>query len=371
MARILLIGTLPSSLVNFRGALIREIVHAGHDVISMAEPATDPIRSDIEALGAVYRSFPVRRSGLSPRQDFLTYCALKRALQELQPDVVLAYTIKPVVWGGLALRTIPGARFYALITGLGFAFQNVDIVRKVLTALVTQLYRVSLKRASRVIFQNRDNRDEFVARKIIPRNGCAVVNGSGVDLSAFSNTQLPAEGSVFLMIARLLGEKGLREYAEAACLVKARYSEAVFRLVGPEDPSPDGILLAEVIQWHEQGWIEYLGETDDVRPFLADCHVYVLPSYHEGMPRTVLEAMAMGRPILTTEVPGCRETVMPGENGFLVSEGDATALAERMMWFIENRPLWQRMAARSRKMAEERFDVHSVNQSLMRIMELD
>jgi len=196
------------------------------------------------------------------------------------------------------------------------------------------------------------------------------VNGSGVDLDWFKVAPLPAEGIVFLTIGRLLGEKGFREYAKAAHLVKARYPETIFRLVGPEDPSPDGIPLCEISDWQAKGWLEYLGETNDVKPFLTECHVFVLASYHEGMPRTVLEAMAMGRPILTTNVPGCRETVTPGENGYLVPKGDEIALAERMCWFIEHREELKRMGLSSRAMAEVRFDFHGVNRELLKIMGL-
>ena len=189
-------------------------------------------------------------------------------------------------------------------------------------------------------------------------------------LNKFTVAPLPEEGMVFLTIGRLLGGKGFREYAMASCLVRKRYPDAVFRIVGPTDPSPDGISLDEVQQWQNEGTIQYLGETRDVRPFIAACHVYVLPSYHEGMPRTVLEAMAMGRPILTTDVPGCRETVVSGENGYLVPKADAGALAERMMWFIENRNQLERMGRASRSMAEERFDVRKVNAKILRIMGL-
>jgi glycosyltransferase involved in cell wall biosynthesis len=175
----------------------------------------------------------------------------------------------------------------------------------------------------------------------------------------------------FLLIARLLHEKGIREYAQAARKVKKRYPDAVFNLLGPADPSPDGVPLEEVQKWHDQGVIRYLGATNDVRPHLSVCHIYVLPSYYgEGLPRTIIEAMATGRPILTTDNVGCRETVIPGENGFLVPVRDVDALAERMIWFIEHREEWERMGRRSREMAEERFDVRIINRELMGIMGL-
>jgi glycosyltransferase involved in cell wall biosynthesis len=336
----------------------------------MAADAAPAVRLRLAEIGVRFKPFPVQRNGISPVKDFQTYRSLFKAFNELKPDVVLSYTIKPVVWGGIALKGMPGPRFYALVTGLGFAFQRGGLVRKLLTVLVTWLYRASLSRSSRVIFQNPDNKDVFVSRKIIEKNKCALVNGSGVDLGRFAVAPLPNDGVVFLTIGRLLGEKGFREYAQAARLVKAHYPEAVFRLVGPEDPSPDGIPMEEVREWEAHNLVEYLGATNDVRPFIADCHVFVLPSYHEGMPRTVLEAMAMGRPILTTDVPGCRETVISGENGFLVPKADAIALAEQMTWYIEHQEEWAQMGARSRGLAEERFDVHSVNRDLMNIMGL-
>lgn len=371
MAKVTIIGALPQSLLNFRGDLLKALVAAGHDVTAMAGEDVPKVRTALAALGVGFRAFPVQRNGMNPRNDLQTLLALRKAFRELKPDVVLAYTIKPIVWGGLALCGNPGPRFYALVTGLGFAFQEGGLVRRLLTAVVTGLYRRSLARSSRVIFQNPDNRQLFIDRKIVAKEQCALVNGSGVDLAGFDVMPLPAGGVVFLTIGRLLGEKGFREYAQAARLVKERYPDAIFRLVGPADPSPDGIPLAEIEQWQAAGWVDYPGATDDVRPYLADCHIYVLPSYHEGMPRTVLEAMAMGRPVLTTDVPGCRETVIPGENGWLVPKADAEALAERMIWFIEHRDQWQRMGQRSRQMAEERFDVHKVNRELMEIMGLE
>lgn len=371
MSRVVLIGALPESLINFRGDLLKELVAAGHKVTAMASQTESHVVEKLAHLGISFRAYPVQRNGLNPINDMHTFFSLRKAFGELKPDVVLSYTIKPVIWGGMALKGMSAIRFYALITGLGFAFHEGDsFVRATLTALVTRLYRLSLTKASRVIFQNPDNRDLFIAKQIIDKDKCALVNGSGVDLDRFAVTPLPGEGFVFLTIGRLLGEKGFREYAQAAQLVKARYPEAVFRLVGPEDTSPDGIPLEEVRVWQDHGWIEYLGETKDVQPFLSDCHVFVLPSYHEGMPRTVLEAMATGRPILTTDVPGCRDTVVPGENGYLVPRSDTKALAERMIWFIENRDQWTRMGQVSHRMAEGRFDVHKINAEMLHIMEL-
>ncbi|MDO3377827.1 glycosyltransferase family 4 protein [Geoalkalibacter halelectricus] len=371
MTHILLIGALPRSLINFRGDLLKALVDSGHKVTAMSADAPPEIVQQLAEIGVTFRPFPVQRNAMNPLCDLKTLLTLRKAYRELKPDIAFAYTIKPVIWGGFALRGNTRVRFYALVTGLGFAFQEGSLFRKLLTALVSRLYKASFARASRVIFQNPDNRDLFIEQRLVPKEKCGLVNGSGVDVDRFAFAPLPADGVVFLTIGRLLGEKGFREYAEAARIVKERYPEAVFRLVGPTDPSPDGISLEEVKGWQAAGWIEYLGESKDVRPHLRASSIFVLPSFYlEGIPRTILEALAIGRPILTTDNAGCRETVIQGENGFLVPMRDSQALAERMIWFIENRDQWQRMAERSRQMAEERFDVHKVNRELMEIMEL-
>jgi glycosyltransferase involved in cell wall biosynthesis len=370
MSRIIVIGASPNSLIVFRGELLKALSSAGHEVTAMAAEEAPKVTVTLAEMGVGFKAYPVQRNGMKPLKDLQTFRALRKAFREFKPDVVLAYTIKPIIWGGLALYGNSGPRFFALVMGLGFAFQDGGLVRRLLTALVTGLYRSALFSSSRVIFQNPDNLQVFTSRRIVAHGKCSLVNGSGVDLAHFDVVPLPADGVVFLTIGRLLGEKGFREYAKAARMVKERYPVAVFRLVGSTDPSPDGISLDEVKAWQVAGLLEYPGATNDVRPYLADCHIYVLPSYHEGMPRTVLEAMAMGRPILTTDVPGCRETVIPGENGLLVPKADVEALAEGMIWFIEHREEWQRMGRRSRQMAEERFDVHKINRQLMDIMGL-
>lgn len=370
MKRFILIGTDPNYLINFRGSLIQSLQRAHYQVICMISNTQTNTTQQLNEWGASLLTYPVQRNNQNPLADLVTWQSLRQAFSELQPDIILAYTIKPVIWGGLASRVLPNKRFYALITGLGFAFQGKTIKRKLLSKLVTLLYHIALEHAERVIFQNPDNLNEFVQRGIVPASKCALVNGSGVDISHYTSTPLPNNQPVFLAIGRLLGEKGFREYAQAAQIVKDRYPEATFQLLGPEDPSPDGIPLSEVQHWQQSNWLEYLGSTNDVRPYLQNCHIYVLPSYHEGMPRTVLEAMATGRPILTTDVPGCRETVIPNENGHLIPKANAQALAECIIWFIENRDQWQRMGKRSREIAEEKYDVHKINTELMDIMEL-
>ena len=374
MAHIVVIGTNPGSLANFRGPLIRAMVDNGHQVTAMATGATEQHIARVKALGADYIDYDVHRSGLNPLRDLATFFNLRRVFRELQPDIVLAYTAKPVIWGGLALRSISRrVRFYASITGLGFALQSGGLRRRLLSSLVAGLYKLAVGSVGAVIFQNPDDARVFVDRRIVGRDRVRLVNGSGIDLDRFQVQPGPDNAALeFLMIARLLREKGVLEFVEAARLTRNKFPDTVFRLVGPKDPSPDGIPASEIASWEAKGVVDYKGPTSDVRPFIADSDVYVLPSFcGEGVPRSVLEAMSVGRPILTTDNVGCRETVIPGENGFLVPVRDAQALAERMIWFIENRHELDRMGRASRALAEDRFDVHKVNAAMLSVMGLD
>jgi glycosyltransferase involved in cell wall biosynthesis len=365
-----IIGALPESLVNFRGDLIRTIVLDGHRVTAMAAPGTPECVASIEALGASFVPFPVNRAGRSVFGDLRTLSALRTALAMLRPDLVLAYTIKPVIWAGCAARLVGIAEFYALIEGVGYAFQHGHRRRRLLGLVTRVLYALALHRAVRVIFLNPDNKRTFLSKGLVRESQTAMIDGIGVDLDYFRRTSIPGGRPTFLCIARLLGDKGLREYAEAARRVRALYPEVQFRLLGPPDLSPDGIPIEEVRAWHNSGVLEYLGEARDVRNSLAKSSVYVLPSYHEGMPRTILEAMAMGRPIITTDVPGCRETVVSGKNGYLVPKADIDALVDRMVFFIENPDRCRSMGLVSREVAEKRFDASKINAELMQILNL-
>jgi glycosyltransferase involved in cell wall biosynthesis len=368
--KVLLIGSLPSSLYNFRGQLILCLKKSRLHVCALASGAAPDDIAAINLLGASYINYSVSRNGLNPVEDLKTFWSLRNIFKRQAPDIILAYTIKPIIWGGLASRFVPKGRFYALVTGLGFAFQRGSWKKNLLIKLVAFLYKVALKKSEKVIFQNPDNRQVFIDLGIVPESKACIVNGSGVDASHFDVKPL-SDQPIFLLIARLLGDKGIREYIEAAGRVKEKYPEAVFQLVGPEDPSPDGITLAELSCLNAKQSVDYLGATKDVRPFIEASSIFVLPSYHEGLPRTVLEAMATGRPILTTDVPGCRETVVNNKNGWLIEKANAEQLAEKMLWFIENQKEWQRMAEASRAMVEDKFDVHKVNKALMEIMKLD
>lgn len=368
--RVLIIGAYPNSIIGFRGQLIKKLVDSGHQVLVMTAAAEQETVEQLQDLGAEFLSYNVQRNGLNPIADIKTFWQLSKAIRQYKPHKILAYTIKPVIWGSLASKLVSKADFYALITGLGYAFTKGSLLRNSVSMAVKYLYRFSLLSAKAVIFQNEDNRKVFVEEKIVPLWKTHRVFGSGVNLTQYKQAPLPENEATFLLIARLLGDKGIREYIAAAGIVKQKYPEATFQLLGPEDSSPDKISLAEISQAEREGTIQYLGETSDVLPFLQNCHIYTLPSYHEGLPRTVLEAMAVGRPILTTNTSGCRDTVIDSQNGFLVPVKDEVQLAIKMIWFIEHRSSWVDMANASREYATELFDVKKVNDEIYKILNI-
>jgi len=369
MKTIIVLGTLPSSLLTFRGEMIKSLSD-NNNVICMASNAAQDEVKKINDLGCTYQEAVVRRSSLNPFNDIFYLFQLYKSFKKIKPDLLISYTVKPVIWGGIATRILGIKNHYPIITGLGFSFQSDSFVKKILRLIVKTLYKISLKNSSKVIFQNNDNLLLFVDENLVSETKCKLINGSGVNLNEFKFSEIKSKKH-FLLIARLLGDKGIREFAKAAKIVKKVHKDAVFEIVGPEDPSPDRIPLKEINQWVENGDVIYSGSTADVRPFIDECSVYVLPSYHEGMPRTVLEAMAMGRPILTTDVPGCRDTVINGRNGWLVQKSNEYELAERMMWFIENPEEVKQMGKHSYEIACNKFDVKKVNKSLMRILTID
>lgn len=371
-AGVLMVASFPDSIIDFRGALIDAWLAAG-EVVHVAAPglsATSPVGAELARRGACVHHVALQRTGRNPLADLRTVVQLFRLMRRVRPRYLLAYTVKPVVYALLAgwLARVPHR--FALITGLGYAFQPGGGGRAGVRGVVRRLYRAALARAETVLFQNADDLALFRQSEILaPGARTVVVDGSGVDLDAFPERPVPPGAPRFLMIARLLGDKGVREYAQAAAMLRARDPAATFALAGwLDDGNPDSIARAELERWTGSGDIVFLGRLGDVREALAECSVYVLPSYREGMPRTVLEAMSTGRAIVTTDVPGCRETVVEGGNGFLVPARSPAGLAGAMARFLGAPELAARMGRRSRRIAAERFDVHRVNARMLRAM---
>jgi len=370
--KFLLLAGYADSLLNFRGPLLKALLASGLEVHVAAPFGKGDAKSkrELESLGIRVHHIPLQRTGMNPVADLSAIFSLLATMRNIRPDYVLGYTIKPVIYGSLVARLCGVRHRFAMITGLGYTFQGESGARNLLKLFVQILYRYALNKSSKVFFQNPDDRELFRSLNILGKYSSAViVNGSGVDVKSFSVAAFP-ESPRFLLIARLLGDKGVREYAQAAALVKARHPEVTFELVGWIDDNPDSIAQAELDSWVNAGVVRFLGRLDDVRPAISDSSVYVLPSYREGTPRTVLEAMAMGRAIITTDAPGCRETVVDGDNGFLVPVKGVSELAEAMNRFVENTDLIRSMGQRSREIAEQKYDVHKVNQFMLAEMEI-
>jgi len=367
--KVLLIAGFADSVIAFRGDLIRAL-QANECEVHVAVPGLGSSPATIEALakrGGVPHDIPLVRTGVNPLADLRLCWWLYRLMRQLKPGLVLGYTIKAVVYGTMAawLAGVPGR--YALVTGLGYGFTGAR--RNVLTKVIRFLYRCALGKAHKVFFQNPDDERLFRALRLLPPSvPSVVVNGSGVDVVSYAMRALPDGPPVFLMIGRFLGDKGVREFAAAARRVRSSEAGARFRLAGWIDTNPDAIDQSELDAWIADGTLEFLGKLGDVRPAIAASTVYVLPSYREGTPRTVLEAMAMGRPIITTDAPGCRETVIDGENGFLVPVKSVDALVRAMLKFTEDPDLATRMGQRSREIAEDKYDVNKVNAVMLREM---
>lgn len=361
---------LGSSLIRFRGELIKSWLEMGHTVAAAAPG--DEVAEEMKALGVDYYTIKLRRSGLNPAADLWLLLNLKSLMRRIKPDYLFFYTAKPVIYGSLAAYCYRRGMVFSLISGLGYVFSNQSGKTAFLKKLIVLLYRAALKRNKLVFFQNPDDSSVFKDLNIVKAEQVIQVNGSGVDTKYFSVAPLPGEKATFLLIARMVREKGFVEYAEAARIIKRKYPQARFMIIAWSlEDTPSSLKPEELEAWQEEGIIEVYGETEDVRPFIARADIYVLPSYYgEGTPRTVLEAMAMGRPVITTDAPGCRETVIDGANGFLVPVKDSEALAGAMEKFILDPALTGRMGAESRRIAEEKYDVRKVNQKINRAMGL-
>jgi glycosyltransferase involved in cell wall biosynthesis len=322
-------------------------------------------------MGVRLAPISINRTGMNPLNDLRSMLGLRRVLRAERPEVVFSYTIKPVIYGSLAARLASTPRIFSLITGAGYAFLAEDLRQRAVGTLIKPLYRRALRQNRAVFFQNPDDLDLFDRLRLLrSRSQAVLVNGSGVDLNHFQPVPPVAGPPVFLLIARFYREKGIQEFVDAARLVKQRYPQTRFRLVGSIDSNPSAISPIGLAAWQTEGVVEHTPWVNDVRPCLAACSVFVLPSYREGTPRTVLEAMAVARPIITTNAPGCRETVVDGENGFLVPVKDPQAVARAMERFILNPELIGSMGKRARALAEHKYDVHEVNRVMLEAMGL-
>jgi len=367
---LLIIAANARSLIANRGDLIAEAKARGN-LVEAVVPEKDFL-VEVEDLGIPIRKIQLSRTGLNPFADLGFAWQLRALIRQRRPAVVLAYGVKPVVFGLLGARLGGVRRCYAMVTGLGHAYTTDSARTRTVRLILAVLYRVALRIARRTFFQNPDDLRSFVERGVLPEGRAVLINGSGINLDRFPMRSLPdVQSARFLFIGRLLYEKGLREFVAACRLVASKHPGCEFVVVGGHDASlPHSVSLSEVEAWKAEGLVQFVGPVKDVRSWLEWCSVLVLPSYREGTPRSVLEAMATGRAIITTEAPGCRETTVDGVNGYLVEPRTVEPLAEAMLRLAERPGIVARFAEASRGIVEEKYDVHKVNQILLRTMEL-
>ncbi len=374
MKHILIFASYGPSLINFRLHLIKKLISKGYKV-SVASPIDNfsiSLQDELKNLGVNLNFFSLSRTGLNIFQDLKSISQIYKIIKSSKPNIIISYTAKPVIYSGLILKFFPKISYFPLITGLGFAFTEINLFKqKLIKFLMIKLYQVALLTSKKVIFQNKDDQYLFYKLKIINKKKISnIVNGSGVDLNSYPLSNLPSK-PIFLMISRLLIDKGVREYVSAAKIVRANFPNARFQLAGYLDNNPSAISYDELKSWIEKGYIEYLGEHKSVQPILKSCRYFVLPSYREGTPRSTLEALSTGRPIITTDVPGCRETVINNKNGLIVPVKNSVALANAMInLLIEKDDKLEKMAQESFLLAKSKYEINKVNQSILDVMNL-
>ena len=359
---ILFVSNTAWNLANFRRPLIEAFVARGDKVICAASP--DAHERSLLVLGAEFEPLAVDAGGTSPIADGRLLLSLVAFIRRLRPDTVFSFTIKPNIYAAIAARRC-GVRVIPTVSGLGSSFLGGGLT----AAITNRLYRQALRPLDTVMFQNGDDRDLFVVRGLVDPSAPVLVRGSGIDLDRFRAPATPPPAPFrFLLIARLLRDKGLTEYAEAARRLRSENVDARLQLLGPDGgTNPSAVPMALVERWVADGTIDYLGSTDDVRPAIAGARCIVLPSYREGLPRSLLEGAAMSRPLIATDVPGCRDLVSDGINGLLCAPRSADDLARAMnaMLAASDRER-AAMGAAGRKLVEEQYDQRLVADAYLR-----
>ena len=366
MKKACLIANIGFTITNFRSEFVAELKERGFEVKIIC-PNDNDFNTQLNNIGVDIIHIPLERRGLNPFKDVKTFFALLKILKREKPYVVYSYTIKPVIYGSIAAYLTKIPQVFSNITGLGHIFTTHNLKTMIIRNILFWLYRFALSLNTKVFFQNVDDRDLFIDLKLVKNNNSKVINGSGINLEKFKSSSLYSKvPQSFILIGRLIKEKGISEFIEAIRIVKLKYPKVTCLLVGDIDENPTSYSRKEINNWSDkEGVITYLGRVDDVRPLLDKTEVFVLPSYREGTPRSVLEAMSMGLPIITTDSPGCRGTVIHGKNGFLVPVKDSNSLAEAMINFLKEPELIEKMGKNSLDLVKEKYDVSKVNLSIL------
>lgn len=363
---ICLVANTAFTLINFREELMAKLVSLGHRVVAVVPDTCEflqnkDIAAEFAARGIEFHPCAFSRLGINPFKDIRSVMVSYSIFRKLNPDVVLNYTVKPTIYASCSAWWAGVPVIASNITGVGSVLTSQSgLKNKMLSWIILILYRFALQRNTVVFFQNPDNRKMFENQGCLEQTPTKILNGSGVNLTHFKRKMPLSTRPRFLFAGRLLVDKGIWEYIKAARLVKKNYPQAVFSVLGHLDAGKGGFSQSDLDTVIAEGMITYYPPRQDIRPVLEDHNVLVLPSYGEGTPRAVLEAMAFGMPIITTDVPGCRDTVQQAQNGFCVPARDILSLANSMVQLIENPNIIASMGLRSREMAECKYDVHKV-----------
>ena len=355
------------SLTNFRGAFIKYLVSKGNRVVCVSVEPEDEMSEAVKNLGAEYLCVEGDRLDIGITSGFKMIGRYKKLLKSVKPDMTLFYMSKPIAFGSIAAILTKTKHFSIMINGLENAYYRTSLKDRIVRIVMSACYKIASRKADVVIFHNHDDMNYLKTHWVLSKDNALVVGGSGVDMKHFAKKPLP-EKPVFLMVARLLWSKGIREFLAATEKLKKECPDAEIMLVGGLDENDEALTKQELDKYIEKSNIEYCGYTDDVRPYLERCSVFVLPSYHEGLPRSVCEALSVGRAVITTDVPGCRETVVDGKNGFIVPVRESEGLAEKMILLAKDRNLREKMAEESYKMCCEKFDSDIVNRAMYESM---
>jgi len=367
--KIAVLSSHTSSLFWFRMDMMKEFLNNGHTVISLGPESEADWQNKFKEHNIKYKQVYIDRNGINPLNDVKTFRELHNFMKTEKPDKVFVYQAKTIVYGSIAAKLNGITEVYPLIAGLGSVFRGTSFKNKIIKTMMRVEYWAACKCSKKVFFQNNDDKNEFLLNGLIKEDKAIIINGSGVNLDKFKPVPLPKE-TTFLFIGRLIKDKGILEYLEACKEVKKKYSDVRCLLVGPYDTNPSALKPEELQPYINTGIIEYFGEQNDVRSFISQCSTFVLPSYHEGTPKSVLEAMAMGRSIITSNAPGCRETVTDGFNGYLVDVKDINGLVKKMKYLHCNPSISLEMGLVSLKIARKKYDVKIINQIIMETMNL-
>ena len=376
MYKVVFIGTVASSFYSFRADLIYALLKQGHEVYAFTSEYTAEDLKKVEHLGAIPVTYTLNRGGLNPLADIFATYQLSKKIKAINPDLVFSYFSKPVIFGTLAAKLAKVPRVIGMLEGLGYTFteqpEGLSKKTQLIKKIQVFLYKIALPQLDQLIFLNPDDPKDLLEKYAINVKNIEVLGGIGLNLDHYKYSENFNSNISFIFIARLLAEKGIHDYIKAAKIVKEKYPSVKFTVLGAIDKEALGSLKEEELEsLVKTNIIEYPGHVSNVSEWIEKSSVFVLPSYYrEGVPRSTQEAMAIGRAVITTDVPGCRETVVDGVNGFLVPKWNPEALAKKMIYFIEHPEQARLMGAESYKIAVEKFDAEKVNQRLVNILGL-